>query len=99
MTLKLDLRSHASRDSALKQDGPRRTSTQRRRYPLERLVEQQAFCADAECAAKRDQLLLAPTQQQRLAMAHLGEFADHLVHEIEPRPAIQVLRAPSREQD
>jgi hypothetical protein len=27
MTLKLDLRSHASRDIALEQDGPRRTST------------------------------------------------------------------------
>jgi hypothetical protein len=29
MTLKLDLRSHASRDIALEQDGPRRTSTVR----------------------------------------------------------------------
>jgi hypothetical protein len=49
---------------------------------LERLVEQQAFGADAERAAERDQFLLAAAEQQRLAVAHRGELADRLVDEI-----------------
>jgi hypothetical protein len=44
----------------------------------------------AERAAERDQLLLAAAQQQRLALAHLGEFADHLVDEVEPRLAVEM---------
>ena len=67
---------------------------QRRRDSLERLVEQQASGADGERAAERDQLLLAAAQQQRLAMAHLGEFADHLVDEVEPRLAVEMFGDP-----
>src|ERR1700687_5826813 len=67
---------------------------QRRRNSLERLVKQQTSCADAERAAKRDQLLLATTQEQRLAMAHLGEFADYRVYKIEPGLAVEMLSDP-----
>ncbi len=67
---------------------------QRRRDALERFVEQETPCADAERAAKRDQLLLASTQQQRLAMAHLGEFRDHLVDDFEPRLTVKVASDP-----
>ena len=59
----------------------------------------QTFGADRKRAAKCDQLLLAAAQQQRLAMAHLGEFADHLVDEFEPRLAVQMLGDPQRQQD
>src|SRR5258708_4199580 len=44
MTLKLDLRSHASRDIALEQDGPRRTSTRFLRSHKIDLVARKSWC-------------------------------------------------------
>jgi hypothetical protein len=37
---------------------------------------------------------LASAQEQGLAIAHLGEFADHLVDEIKPLSAVEMLRYP-----
>ena len=67
--------------------------------PFEWLVQQQASGADGQRAAERDELLLAPAEQERLAIAHLGELADHAVDEVEPCLAVEMPGDPQGQQD
>ena len=90
---------HRGRSAAQPGDHFGEADRQRRRDALERLVEQQQPRADGQRARQRDQLLLPAGQEQRAPLAHLVQFGQHAVDEVEPGPFVQCARGPDRHQD
>jgi hypothetical protein len=65
MTLKLDLRSHASQNIPVKQGGARRMRTQKRLAKIQQAMA--ALEADARLAAEEERRIEAEKEQQRQA--------------------------------